>query len=163
MEKNETNENSLQQGKPEFKLTKLGNKLTFYGLYGCINCAFLLPLLSYADRTNMFDEVKEIDYDTKEAYKEKIGVILEKFGKSSKNTPSPIILIQKEKDKAEYLVEPDTVSECAVELMDSLNRLGDTAVLQYMDGELDHKMLFKNLLLKLVTNLIYPKDYKKGD
>ena len=140
---------------------KLGHKLIFYGLYGCINCAFLLPLLSHADRTNMFDEVEEVDYDTKAIYKEKISVILDKYGRLNKNIPSPIILVQKEKDKTIFLVEPDTVSECAVELMDALNRLGDTAVLQYMDGELDHKILFNNLLLKLTTNIIYPKDYKR--
>lgn len=145
------------------KQWKLGHRLIFYGLYGCINCAFLLPLLSHADRTNMFDKVEEIDYDTKEKYKEKIGGILDKYGLLQKNPPSPIILFQREKDKVTFLVKPDTVSECAVELMDALNQLGDTAVLQYMDGELDHKILFNNLLLKLTTNIIFPKDYKKSN
>lgn len=147
--------------KKQVKQWKLGFKLTFYGLYGCINCAFLLPLLSHADRTNMFDNVEEIDYPTKDKYKEKISSILERYGKLNKTIPSPVILFQREKDKVEALVEPDTVSECAVELTDTLTRLGDTAMLQYMDGELDHKILFNNLLLKLTTNLIFPKDYNR--
>ena len=141
---------------------KLGYKLTFYGLNGCISCAFMLPLLSHADRIHLFEEVIEIDYPTKEEYKNKIGAILEKYDRLSKIIPSPVILIQKDKDKVEFLVEPDTVSECAVELMDSLKRLGDMAVVQYMDGELDHKIIFNNLLLKLTTNIIYPKDYKRN-
>ncbi len=109
----------------------------------------------------MFDLIEEIDYDTKEKYKEKISVLLDQYGRLYKNTPSPIILFQKDKDNVIFLVDPDTVSECAVELMDALNRLGDSAVLQYMDGELDHKILFNNLLLKLTTNIIFPKNYKK--
>ena len=144
------------------KQWKLGFKLFFYGLYGCINCAFLLPLLSHADRTHMFDEVEEIDYDTKEKYKEKISVILEKYGRLTKNIPSPVMLFQREKDNVIVLIEPDTVSECAVELTDTLTKLGDTAMLEYMDGELDHKILFNNLLLKLTTKIIFPKDYKKN-
>lgn len=153
-------DNDVHNGPLPKRPLKLGYKLTFYGLYGCISCAFLLPLLSHADRIHMFDEVEEIDYPTKEEYKDKVGSILEKYQRMSKNIPSPVILIQKEKDKVEFLVEPDTVSECAVELMDSINRLGDVAMMQYMDGQLDHKILFNNLLLKLTTNIIYPKDYK---
>ena len=144
------------------KTWKLGYKLIFYGLYGCINCAFLLPLLSHADRTNMFDKVEEIDYDTKEIYKENINGILDNYNKLNKNIPSPLILFQKKEEGVVFLVEPDTVSECAVELMDALNSLGDSAMLQYMDGELDHKTLFNNLLLKLTTNIIYPKNYKRN-
>ena len=147
--------------KSEKRNWKLGHKLIFYGLYGCINCAFLLPLLSHADRTNMFDKVEEVDYDTKEIYKEKISSILNNYNKLNKTIPSPLILFQKKEEGVIFLVEPDTVSECAVELMDTLNKLGDSAMLEYMDGELDHKMLFNNLLLKLTTNIIYPKDYKR--
>lgn len=161
---NHTNDTGNSNKKePELKKpSKLGYKLIFYGLYGCISCAFLLPLLSFADRTHLFDEVEEIDYDTKEKYKENIGAILERYGRNSKTLPSPIMLVQKEKDGVQLLIEPDTVSECAVELMDSLNRLGDIAMMQYMDGELDHKSMFHNLILKLVTNVIFPKDYKKS-
>lgn len=161
MNHNETPESSLQEEKKVLKEWKLGHKLIFYGLYGCISCAFLLPLLSHADRTHMFNEVEEIDYDTKDKYKENISGILTTYGRLNKNIPSPVILVQKEKEGVLFLVEPDTVSECAQELMDALNRLGDGAVLQYMDGELDHKILFNNLLLKLTTNIIYPKDYKR--
>ncbi len=162
MNHNEIPESSLQEEKNVIKEWKLGYKLTFYGLYGCISCAFLLPLLSHADRTHMFDEIKEIDYDTKESYKENISGILDNYGRLNKNIPSPVILFQKEKNGVLLLVEPDTVSECAQELMDALNRLGDGAVIQYMDGELDHKILFNNLLLKMTTNIIYPKGYKKN-
>jgi len=161
MNHSDTGDNNLQKENAVKRPTKLGYKLTFYGLYGCISCAFLLPLLSHADRTHMFEEVEEIDYDTKEKYKEKVGSILEKYGKLTKNLPSPVILLQKEKDNIELLIEPDTVAECAVELTDTLNRLGDIAVMQYMDGELDHNILFNNLLLKLTTNIIFPLDFKR--
>ena len=161
MNHNEAPNHNLQKEKDVIKEWKLGYKLIFYELAGCISCAFLLPLLSHADRTHMFDEVEEKGFDTKEQYKENIINILEKYGRLNKNIPSPVILVQKQKDNVLLLVEPDTVSECAQELMDALNRLGDSAVLQYMDGELDHKILFNNLLLKLTTNIIYPKDYKR--
>lgn len=162
MNQNEAPEPDPQKGKDVIKEWKLGNKLIFYEMPGCISCAFLLPLLSHADRMHMFDEIEVLDFDTKLAFKEEIKGILESYGKSTKNIPSPVILMQKQKDAVKLLVEPDTVAECAQELMDALNRLGDGAVLQYMDGELDHKILFNNLVLKLATNIIYPKDYKRN-
>ena len=148
--------------KNTIKNLKLGYKLQFFGLYGCINCAFLLPLLSLADRVNMFDLVEEIHFDSKEEYKLKVGEIIAKYVDNVKNLPTPVILIQKEDQKDLFLANPETVTECAIELMDNLNRMGDSAIIDYMDGELDLKILFTNLLLKLSTNLILPKNYKKN-
>ena len=135
---------------------KIGHKLTFYSMDGCINCAFLLPLLSLADRENLFVSVEAIHFQTKAEYKESVSVILKQFNTLTKNIPSPVILIQKKADGPNYLVKPESIYECAVELTDSLNRLGDTAVIEYMDGELDLRLLFVNLLIKMASNLVLP-------
>lgn len=127
---------------------------------GCINCAFLLPLLSLADRENLFASVEAIHFQSKNEYKETVSAIMKEFNSLTKNIPSPFILIQKKPDGPEYLVKPETIYECAVELTDSLNRMGDSAVIQYMDGELDLRFLFVNLLIKMASNLILPPKTK---
>ena len=134
--------------------------MIFYGMDGCINCAFLFPLLSLADRENLFEKVDAIHFKTKDEYKSEIIKILKEYDSLTNNIPSPLILIQKVEGGDKYLVKPETIYESAVELTDSLNHMGDSAVIQYMDGELDLSVLFVNLLIKMSSNLLLP--IKKG-
>jgi len=140
------------------KKIRIGYKMIFYSMDGCINCAFLLPLLSLADRENLFEEVEAIHFKSKDEYKTEATKILKKFNILSKNIPTPIILIQKKIDGKQFLVKPETIYESAVELTDALNTMGDSAVIQYMDGDLDLSILFVNLLIKMSSNLVLPSN-----
>lgn len=144
------------------KRIKVAHKLIMYGMDGCINCAFLLPLLSLADRENLFEEVEVFHYKSKEEYKKEAIKVLESFNLNTKNIPTPLILIEKKDKEIKYLVKPEIVFECGIELMDSLNAMGDEAVIQYMDGEFDLTILFVNLLIKMSSNIILPPKKKES-
>lgn len=105
----------------------------------------------------MFEKIVEIDYDSKESYKKNISVILEFYGRLTKIIPSPLILIKKEKDSIELLVEPDIVYECTLELTDTINRLGGMTMIEYLQGNFVDVSMFNKLIQKLATNVNFPK------
>lgn len=143
--------------------TKLAHRLRFFGMHGCSTCMFALPLLSLGQKANMIEEIDTEIYD-KSNYQETVYTILEKNWKNqwqsywhANGVPVPIILVQLKPNSQWYLVKPDVT----LSVVDDLNEYlqangGDAAIIAFLDSEIDFRMYFFNLIVRLVSNLMAP-------
>lgn len=146
----------LQQGRHEhfiesLKTLRLAHKIEFYGVTGCMNCAYIYPLLSIANRAEMVQEVAVKTFTTKEQYREAMEQLYATHMRPTNNYPIPTLVLQQNVDSGSLLVAPEVVEEVATELAHQLGAMGDMALMEYMDGELELRTFFLNLLLRLVS------------
>ncbi|MHA2296847.1 MAG: hypothetical protein ACXAEU_00180 [Candidatus Hodarchaeales archaeon] len=131
---------------------KIAKEIVYYALHNCIACVYLFPVISYA-RSNMLVENVDISMSrNKEEYKTVAKPVIDRY---FPNYPvfSPLIIMKNPGFGVSGMVRPEIVQECADLIIQHLNVLGDDAVIDFMDGDLELKVFFQSLLLKMVSNI----------
>ncbi|MHA1166621.1 MAG: hypothetical protein ACTSP4_01215 [Candidatus Hodarchaeales archaeon] len=137
-----------EKKKPEIKIAQ---QVIYYSLTNCISCVYLLPVINYAKSRNLVDTVDIIMARNKVEYKNSVREIIDLYLPEC-DVFSPVI-IMKNPEGLSGIVRPDIVQECANNIIQHLNILGDDATIDFLDGDLELKLFFQNLLMKMAANI----------
>ncbi|MHA2298707.1 MAG: hypothetical protein ACXAEU_07475 [Candidatus Hodarchaeales archaeon] len=134
-------------GREEIRGIKIARELTYHALKNCISCAYLLPVINYARQRKLVDKVEMHIAKNKEEYKKSSRPIIDRYF-PGRETFSPLIILKNANGIA-GMVRPEIVQECSDNIMNHLNVLGDDARIDFLDGDLELKLFFQNLLFKM--------------
>jgi len=133
---------------------KIAHEMIYYALKNCISCAYMLPVINHARQKQLVDSVDIVISKNKEEYKKTARPIIDNYFPGYPIF-SPMIVL-KSNSGLEGMVKPEIVQECADSIMQHMNVLGDDARIDFLDGDLELKLFFQNLLLKMASNLEPP-------
>ncbi|MFW9991669.1 MAG: hypothetical protein ACFFD4_06385 [Candidatus Odinarchaeota archaeon] len=132
---------------------KIAQKVTYYALQNCISCVYLFPVISYAKSNQLIDDVEIIMVGNKKEYRKMIKPLIERYF-PGQETFSPLIIMNSPDGGMNGIVRPEIVQECANNIIQKINTLGDDTVIDFLDGEYNLELFFQNLLFKMATNLV---------
>ena len=130
---------------------KIAHQVIYYSLTNCISCVYLLPVINYAKSRKFVDTVDIIMAKNKLEYHNSVRKIIDLYLPDC-DVFSPIIIMKNPRGLS-GMVRPDIVQECANNIIQHLNILGDDAAIDFLDGDLELKLFFQNLLMKMAANI----------
>ena len=138
----------VDRKKPEIRIAQ---KVIYYSLTNCISCVYLLPVINYAKSRKLVDSVDMIMAKNKNEYQDLARKVIDRYLPDC-DVFSPIIIMENPNGLS-GMVRPDIVQECANNIIQHLNVLGDDAAIDFLDGDLELKLFFQNLLMKMASNI----------
>jgi len=129
----------------------IANELIYYALPNCFSCVYLLPIINFANSHNLVGKINYIQMKNKQEYIEMARPIIDRFFPGHE-VFSPLIIIHNFKGMS-GMVKPDSIQELTASVLEQLNVLGDDARIDYLDGELEMKLFFRNMLFIMAANL----------
>lgn len=145
---NRSDINMAEKKKPEIKIAQ---QIIYYSLTNCISCVYLLPVINYAKSRKLVDTVDIIMARNKAEYQKLVRTIIDRYLPDC-DVFSPVIIMENPRGIS-GMVRPDIVQECANNIIQHLNILGDDASIDFLDGDLELKLFFQNLLMKMASNI----------
>lgn len=129
----------------------IASEMIYYALPNCFSCVYLLPVINFANSNNLIGNINYIQMKNKVKYIEIARPIIDRYFPGFE-VFSPLIIMNNPKGLS-GMVKPDSIQELTASILEQLNVLGDDARIDYLDGDLEMKLFFRNMLFIMAANL----------
>ena len=134
------------------KGTKIAEKMVFIGLAGCLQCQYLFPLMEFAKKNQLANEIVAETKDSKEDYETRVFALMKQLNITPDFVPLPVPFLYIEIGEMSRITQQEVIEETVIGIREELDEADE---FDYLDNEFADPHQILNYLTKIVTDTVF--------
>ena len=126
--------------------------MVFIGLAGCLQCQYLFPLMEFAKKNHLANEIVAETKDSKEDYENRVFALMKQLNISPDYVPLPVPFLYIEIGEMSRVTQQEVIEETVIGIREQLDEADE---FEYLDNEFTNPHQILNYLTKIVTDTVF--------